>query len=80
MSDERERRAEVKEQENHKWADLGSGGEEIGEPGPGIESTRVVDALAPPDEAVLLVVCPVADGRRNLAVDDCGYGFVVRVF
>ena len=83
VGDGRKRRTEVKEHEERRIADgviWIPGGEEVGKPGPGIESNRVVDALAPQNEAVLLVVCPVTDGGGNLAVDDCGYGFVIGVF
>ena len=50
----------------------------MGVPGPGTKSKWDVDAQAPTDEVVSLVVCPLADGRRNSAVDGRGYGFVVR--
>ena len=83
VGDGRKRRTEVEEHEERRitngviWI---PGGEEVGKPGPGIESNRVVDALTPQNGAVLLVVCPVTDGGGNLAVDDCGYGFVIGVF
>ena len=79
VGDGRKRRAEVKEHEERRITDgviWVPGGEEVGKPGPGIESNRVVDALAPQNEAVLLVVCPVTDGGGNLAVDNCGYGLL----
>ena len=83
VGDGRKRRTEVKEHEERRITDgviWILAGKEIGKPGPGIESNRVVDALAPQNEAVLLVVGPVADGGGNLAIDDSGYGFVVGVF